>query len=141
MKRTIAILLAVILSSGAALAEDNAAQITDLKAKQWTVPELDLKMARIPAGSFVMGSPKAEADRREDEVQHEVTIGSPFYMGVYEVIQKAYYDIMLPDFDHDSWMYLRGPLHAGTAFHYRERAVPSYRSWMGSKEMKLRYPM
>ncbi len=141
MKRTIAILLAVILIGVTALAEDNAAQITDLKAKQWTVPELDLKMARIPAGSFTMGSPQDEAARREDEVQHEVTIAKPFYMGIYEVTQKQYYDLMLPDFDHDSWMYIRGPLHAGTAFHYRERAVPSYRSWMGSKQLKLQYPM
>jgi len=141
MKRTFTILLAIILGGGGVLSGDVAAQIAQLKAEEWTVPTLGMKLARIPAGSFMMGSPQNEADRREDEVQHEVTISRPFYMGVYEVIQKEYYDIMLPDFDHDSWMYLRGPLHAGAAFHYRERAVPSWRSWMGSKEMKLRYPM
>ncbi len=141
MKRTIATVMAAILAGGAALPGDNVAQLTAVKAKEWTVPELGLKMVRIPAGSFVMGSPKDEADRREDEVPHEVTITRPFYMGVYEVTQKQYYDIMLPDFDHDSWMYLRGPLHAGAAFHYRERAEQSWRSWMGSKEMKLKYPM
>lgn len=141
MKQASAILWSVILIGNAALAEDNAAQITDLKPEQWTVPELDLKMARIPAGSFTMGSPQDETARREDETPHEVAITKPFYMGIHEVTQKQYYDIMLPDFDHDSWMFIRGPLHAGTAFHYRERAVPSYKSWMGSKELKLQYPM
>ena len=140
MKQAIAILLAVILVADTS-GEDKAAQITNLKAGQWTVPQLDLKMARIPAGSFVMGSPKDETARRADETLHKVTITKPFYIGIYEVTQKQYYDIMLPNFDHDSWMYLRGPLHVGAAFHYRERAIPSYRSWMGSKKLKLQYPM
>ena len=141
MKRTIATVMAVILAGGAALPGDNVAQLTAVKAKEWTVPELGLKMVRIPAGSFVMGSPKDEADRREDEVPREVTITRPFYMGVYEVTQKQYYDIMLPDFDHDSWKYFRGPIHAGAAFHYRYR---DSRSWAGpwtGKTMKLQHPM
>jgi len=141
MKPIIATMLTIVLLVGTAAAADELAQLKALKTKQWIVPELALKMVRIPAGTFIMGSPQDEIDRRDDEVRHEVTIGSPFYMGVYEVTQKQYYDIMLPDFDHDSWMYLRGPLHAGAAFHYRERAVKSWRSWMGSKEMKLQYPM
>jgi formylglycine-generating enzyme required for sulfatase activity len=141
MKLIIVSLMTLVLISGAAFAAEDVAQLKALKAKQWTVPELGLKMAHIPAGRFTMGSPQEEADRREDEAQHEVTIGNPFYMGVYEVTQKQYYDIMLPDIDHDSWMFLRGPLHAGTALHYRQRAVNSWRSWMGSKELKLQYPM
>ncbi len=141
MRQTILSMLAILLISGTATAAEDVAQLKALKAKEWTVPEIGLKMALISAGRFTMGSPQDEADRREDEVRHEVTIGNPFYMGVYEVTQKQYYEIMLPDFDHDGWMYLRGPLHAGTAFHYRERAENSWRSWMGSKEMKLQYPM
>jgi len=58
---------------------------------------IGLKMKLIPAGSFTMGSPKTEPDRRDDEVQHKVTISKPFYMGIYEVTQKQYYDLMLPD--------------------------------------------
>ena len=138
MKRTIAILLAATLSGGAALAEDNAAKIAELRVEQWTVPELGLKLARIPAGSFIMGSPKDEADRREDEAQHEVTVGSPFYMGVYEVIQKEYYDIMLPDFDHDGWQYARGPIHAGLALFYRERKG---RGDYAGGRLNLQHPM
>ena len=100
----------------------SAADITKLKAlaaEKWTVPDLGLELARIPAGSFTMGSPADEPARRDDESQHEVKIARPFYMGVYEVTQGEYYRLMIPDFDHDRWTYDRGPLHAGGAFFYR----------------------
>jgi len=45
----------------------------------------------IPAGTFVMGSPKGEApgDPAEEQ-QHKVTLTKPFYMGKYELTQKQY---------------------------------------------------
>ena len=138
MKQTIAIVTAVILVGGAALPGDNAQQLAALKAKTWTVPGLDLKMVLIDAGSFVMGSGKTEPDRRADETPHKVTISKPFYMGVYEVTQKQYYDLMLPDFDHDSWQYARGALHAGTAFFYRSRS--GRYNYEGGK-LNLQHPM
>ena len=135
MKQGIAGILVLLSAGGAALAADDAAAMKTLKAKDWTVPVPGIKMKLIPAGTFIMGSGKTEADRREDEVRHEATITRPFYMGVYEVTQKQYYDIMLPDFDHDSWQYWRGPLHAGAAYNYRD--------WRGGEGGKLRpqYPM
>ena len=136
--RILVILLGSIVAGVVGAQGPPKADINKLKAEKWTVPGLGLKMARIPAGRFVMGSPKTEADRREDEVQHEVTITSPFYMGVYEVTQKEYYDIMLPDFNHDDWQYWRGPLHAGAAFFYRE--WPKRFVYTGGK-LKPRYPM
>ena len=39
----------------------------------------------IPSGSFTMGSPTGETDRREDEVQHKVTLSMPFYLAETEV--------------------------------------------------------
>src|SRR5437870_12617708 len=48
------------------------------------------KLAPIPAGKFLMGSPADEAERDDGEVQHEVTISRPFYMGVYEVTQEEF---------------------------------------------------
>ena len=138
MKRTIVIVTAVILAFGAALPGDNAAELSALKAKKWTVPKLDLKMVRIPAGSFVMGSGKTEPDRRADETRHKVTISRPFYMGAYEVTQKQYYDLMLPGFDHAGWQFARGPIHAGTALFYRSR---SGRSNYEGGELNLKQPM
>jgi len=121
MKRNIVSTLVILVASGASAMAEDAAQLKALKAKEWTVPELDLKMVRIEAGSFVMGSPQTEPERREDEIQHKVAISKPFYMGIYEVTQQQYYDLMVPDFDHDSWQYARGPIHAGLAFFYRAR--------------------
>jgi len=125
--------MVVMLAGGAALTGDTAVQLTALKAEERTVPELGLKMVRIEAGSLVMGSPKTEPDRREDEVRHKVTISKPFYMGAYEVTQKQYYDIMLPDFDHDSWQYVGNMLEAPSmrALHFsteRERQDTSTRA-------------
>ena len=42
-------------------------------------------MVTVPAGSYTMGSPAAEAGRHADEGQRRVTIEEPFAVGVYEV--------------------------------------------------------
>jgi formylglycine-generating enzyme required for sulfatase activity len=52
--------------------------------------KVTLKLVLIPAGKFLMGSPETEKDHAKDEVQHEVTITKPFYLGVYEVTQEQY---------------------------------------------------
>jgi len=44
-----------------------------------------LKVAYIPAGKFMIGSPVTEKDRNVNELQHEVTISKPFYIGVTPV--------------------------------------------------------
>ena len=49
-----------------------------------------LEMVLIPAGKFLMGSPKEEEGRQNDEVQHEVVFSQPFYLGKYEVTQEQY---------------------------------------------------
>jgi formylglycine-generating enzyme required for sulfatase activity len=48
----------------------------------------------IQPGTFTMGSPSNEAGRTNDETKHQVTISSPYYMGVYEVTQKQYRELM-----------------------------------------------
>jgi len=53
-----------------------------------------MKLAQIPAGTFVMGSPRDEAERDDKEERHEVTITKPFYIGVYEVTQPQYVEVM-----------------------------------------------
>jgi formylglycine-generating enzyme required for sulfatase activity len=52
-------------------------------------PAVPDNFVRIEGGTFTMGSPSTEVDRLENEVQHQVTVGS-FYMGKYEVTQKEY---------------------------------------------------
>jgi formylglycine-generating enzyme required for sulfatase activity len=52
---------------------------------------VDLKLVRIPAGEFLMGSPPDELWRREHEgPQHLVRLTKPFYIGVYEVTQSQW---------------------------------------------------
>ncbi|MDR1816824.1 MAG: formylglycine-generating enzyme family protein [Puniceicoccales bacterium] len=60
-----------------------------------------LELVRIPAGTFVMGSPAGDAfgkggerDRSGNETQHTVTISKPFYLGRYEVTQEQWVALM-----------------------------------------------
>jgi len=48
-----------------------------------------IEWASVPAGTFLMGSPKSEADRKENEVQHTVTLNACI-MSVYEVTVKQF---------------------------------------------------
>ena len=53
-----------------------------------------MEFVRIPAGSFLMGSPEDEQGRDSDETQHEVTISQGFWMGKYEVTQGQWEAVM-----------------------------------------------
>lgn len=53
-------------------------------------PREAISLVEIPAGHFVMGSPLSEAGRGADEVQHDVTISRPFFMGRFEVTQQQW---------------------------------------------------
>ena len=55
---------------------------------------ITMKFVQIPAGIFLMGSPKDEKDRSENEVRHEVTIDKLFWIGVFEVTQEQYRAVM-----------------------------------------------
>lgn len=57
--------------------------------------DVPLVMVRIPAGSFLMGSPEDERGRQSDEgPQTHVTLTRDFYMGKYPVTQAQYEAIM-----------------------------------------------
>ena len=55
---------------------------------------IDIKLMRIPKGKFLMGSPRTEEKRDDDETQHEVTISQDFYMGATEVTQSQWQKVM-----------------------------------------------
>ena len=67
-----------------------------------TPPDLDddtcrtteLWLRRIPAGTFLMGSPEDELGRKIDEVLHEVTLTDMYFIGIFELTQKQYEIIM-----------------------------------------------
>jgi formylglycine-generating enzyme len=65
-----------------------ASQPSAQPAKELTLDlgnKATMRFILIPAGKFAMGSPETEKDRNKDEVQHEVTISKPFYMGITHV--------------------------------------------------------
>jgi formylglycine-generating enzyme required for sulfatase activity len=56
---------------------------------------IGVEFVRIPAGSFLMGSPENEPYCDEDQKpQHRVTLSRPFYLGKYEVTQKQWLAVM-----------------------------------------------
>jgi formylglycine-generating enzyme required for sulfatase activity len=55
---------------------------------------IGLKMVRIDAGDFHMGSPATETARRADESRHRVRINKPFWLGVHEVTQEEFQQVM-----------------------------------------------
>jgi formylglycine-generating enzyme required for sulfatase activity len=56
---------------------------------------IGMKLAFIPAGEFLMGSPESDSDAYFDEKpQHTVRITKPFYLGVTEVTQEQYERMM-----------------------------------------------
>jgi formylglycine-generating enzyme required for sulfatase activity/WD40 repeat protein/ubiquitin-protein ligase/ribosomal protein L29 len=53
-------------------------------------PGVKMKFVLVPPGRYLMGSPKDEKGRFDREVQHEVEITKPFYLGAYDVTQAQY---------------------------------------------------
>lgn len=62
------------------------------------VPEvvntIGMRLALIPPGRFVMGSPPDEPGRKKNEMAHLVEITRPFYMSVFPVTQGQYRMVM-----------------------------------------------
>jgi formylglycine-generating enzyme required for sulfatase activity len=54
---------------------------------------IGMKLVLIPKGTFMMGSPESEV-RIADATQHEVTISKDYYLGVTEVTQGQYKQVM-----------------------------------------------
>jgi formylglycine-generating enzyme required for sulfatase activity len=54
----------------------------------------------LPAGTFTMGSPEDEPERSEYEVQHTVTLTTPFEMFATEVTNRHYADLAQWAYDH-----------------------------------------
>lgn len=65
-----------------------------------TIPEelltnsIGMTFVPIPEGTFLMGSPRNEPKRVDDEAQHRVTITKPFYLQTTEVTQGQWKKVM-----------------------------------------------
>jgi formylglycine-generating enzyme required for sulfatase activity/tRNA A-37 threonylcarbamoyl transferase component Bud32 len=65
-----------------------------LPDKDYVTNSIGMVFVQVPAGVFVMGSPKDDTARGDDETQHEVEITKPFYLGVFTVTQQQYEAVM-----------------------------------------------
>ncbi|MBR5691102.1 MAG: SUMF1/EgtB/PvdO family nonheme iron enzyme, partial [Verrucomicrobia bacterium] len=48
----------------------------------------------IEPGTFMMGSPEGELGAGGDEILHQVTLTSGYWLGKYEIIQAQYEAVM-----------------------------------------------
>src|SRR5262249_30480858 len=58
------------------------------------VNSIGMRLALVPAGKFMMGSPPGEAKRSADERLHEVELTRPYWLGVFPVTQKQWQAVM-----------------------------------------------
>jgi formylglycine-generating enzyme required for sulfatase activity/serine/threonine protein kinase len=65
-----------------------------LKASAEHLNSIRMRFVVIPPGEFQMGSPDDEGDRLGNEKRHPVHITKPFYLGVYEVTQSEFQEVM-----------------------------------------------
>ncbi|MBN2328247.1 MAG: formylglycine-generating enzyme family protein [Candidatus Omnitrophica bacterium] len=89
------ILFSIMQADAQELVDLGINQDSGLEEIQIELPGLDesstpMIMVLIPPGSFLMGSPREEKDRRSDETQHEATISRSFYLGKYEITNAQY---------------------------------------------------
>ena len=79
-------LLSLLLVTGCSDDDDS-----DTNDTLTLAPGVTMKLVLIPSGTFTMGSPETEKYRSDDEgPQRQVTMSSPFYMGVTEVTRGQF---------------------------------------------------
>jgi formylglycine-generating enzyme required for sulfatase activity len=98
MNRVLAVLLGgtalVGLSWQATPTQKGVGKLTAAGSNHDIQNSIGMKLVRIPPGKFKMGSPDGEAERRSDEEQHDVEITREFYLGIHEVTQKQFKEVM-----------------------------------------------
>ena len=84
------------LSGGTGAASYPVSYLNDIPAGGWTdeYKTTKLVLRNIAPGAFTMGSPTDEVGRFSGETQHEVTLTTGFWIGVFEVTQKQYQLVM-----------------------------------------------
>jgi formylglycine-generating enzyme required for sulfatase activity len=76
------------------MAEKKTMQSRTAQSEKEITNSIGMKLALIPKGTFMMGSPESEKGSEANEVQHEVTLRKDFYLGVTAVTQAQYQTVM-----------------------------------------------
>jgi len=83
---------ALVVAAAAALASHGHAG--ESPAGDVVVNSLGMRMVRVPAGTFRMGSPPGEPLRQEEELPRRVTLTRPFRIAATEVTQRQWLALM-----------------------------------------------
>ncbi len=69
--------------------------VKPVAGQPWTVPDLNLTMVALPAGTFTMGN--ATAEQEDERPVRSVTLTQPFWLGATEVTQAQWKSLMEND--------------------------------------------
>ena len=87
----------------------------------------NILMRLIPKGTFTMGGPEGELERQSNETQHQVTLSSDFYIGVFEVTQRQWELVMgnRPSYFTNVTYYATRPVERVSYYDIRENPANS----------------
>ncbi len=116
--------LVIDLGAGPSASSYPVSYLSAVPSGGWTdeYKTTKLVMRRIPAGTFMMGSPTDELGRNSDETQHQVTLTKDFYIGVFEVTQRQWELVMgnRPSYFNNATYYQTRPVEQVSYYDIRE---------------------
>ncbi|MCA1800716.1 MAG: SUMF1/EgtB/PvdO family nonheme iron enzyme, partial [Actinobacteria bacterium] len=88
--------LVIDVSGGPSASSYPVSMLSAVPGGGWTDDYKTAKIVlrKIPAGTFIMGSPEGEFGRDPDETQHQATLTEDFYIGVFPVTQRQWERVM-----------------------------------------------
>jgi len=119
--------LVVDLSDGPSASSYPVSYLYAVPPGGWSDEYKTTKMVfrRIPAGTFMMGSPVSELGQIYtwgDETRHQVTLTQPFYIGIFEVTQMQWERVMgtWPSYFNNATYYASRPVERVSYYQIRE---------------------
>jgi hypothetical protein len=88
------IVLALLVFAAVCLVLGGETERANIEPGEVMVNSIGMKLAYIPAGEFLMGSPIGEDGRQDDELRHSVKLTRAFRIGVTEVTQAQWELVM-----------------------------------------------
>ncbi|MEI6149779.1 MAG: formylglycine-generating enzyme family protein, partial [bacterium] len=116
--------LVVDLSGGPSASNYPVGYLSGVPTGGWTdeYKTTKLVLRKIPAGTFVMGSPTNELGRYDHETQHTVTVSRAYYLGIFEVTQRQWELVMgnRPSYLTNATCYATRPVEQVSYYDIRE---------------------